>query len=73
MTSDEELDKLAIDWEAQDYEGFRDAWQFIAGFRMAEKLMAERWPSEAEYMQSGGTRHTYNWLKQKLFGEENDS
>jgi hypothetical protein len=82
MTSDEELEKLALEYyNARTNEDFGyPVGDFKAGFRAAEKIMAEKWPSEdeidkaAEYFARGDYdegqrdfREGVDWLKQKLF------
>jgi hypothetical protein len=74
---DDELERLA--------EEYMSGWNparpdvlivgFKAGFKAAEKLFKERWPSPSEIEdtyfvgESWGREYVfYNWLQQKLFG-----
>ena len=70
MTSDEDLEKLANEWAKIHY-GFHShpLDGFFAGFRMAEKLMAE---DETAYNKGfvDGVKKSEEWLKQKLLGED---
>jgi len=89
MISDEYLEKLAEEYAdncdiEKRFGGPRLEREigFIAGFRAAEKMMAERFPTREEMKEIAkhedsdgyfGFMSGYDWLKQKLLGDDSQS
>jgi hypothetical protein len=77
MLNDNELERLARDYATIKVFGKDDVIpsryeNFKAGFKAAEQMMKNRFPSEQEMWNEGiaGCDEAYHWLKQKLFGDE---